>query len=406
MTIIVGTSIAKYWRWPGAYDCRVAYVLGLKKLGHRVYLIDDLGTAPLFDADHRPADFESWPGRREFERWTRAYGIWPDCCLIRDNGKTSFGMTFDQAVEIARSADLLININGKLRNPEIFRGPAARAYVDEQPALTQVYHGQYQVDQGLAGHDEFFSFGLNIGTPRCPIPDCGRRWHPFPPPVFLDNWPVAAPARGEGGRFTTISSWDNRATFDFDGKYSGEKSDNWRKVLDLPRHRAGRQFEIAMIIHPRYADDINRFGDHGWLLTDPSRLKTFNDYREFIADSRAEFSIANNRYSQFRTGWFSDRSARYLATGRPVLVQSTGMEAVIPAGRGLLTFESLDEAAAGVDSIGADYAGHCRAARALAEEHFDSTKVMSGLLRQMGLASRPAAAAEENHEQRRPAATI
>jgi len=181
-------------------------------------------------------------------------------------------------------------------------------------------------------------------------------------------------------RFTTVSSWKGRRTFQWHGTESGEKSDNWLQFLDLPA-MTGQEFEIALRIDSaRHDADRRVFHDKGWRLANPGTLRQLDDYRDFIGNSRAEFSVAHNRYVQFRTGWFSDRTALYLAAGKPALVQSTGFEAHLPTGKGLLTFATLEEAAAGVEEINRDYLGHCRAARAIAERHFDSDKVLGKIL--------------------------
>lgn len=380
MKIIVGTSVAKYYKWPGAFDCRMAYVVGLQKLGHEVYLFDD-SIKECFDDSYQPTSFENWAGRRRFEGLTRWYEVWPRCCLIYRQGEATHGLTLKQVIEVAKDADLLININGKLTHPEIVSRIPCRAYVDEAPAHTQIYYAEYHIDQGLEQHHHFFSFGLNVGTERCEIPNCGVAWKPFPPPVLLDYWPESS--NGQRRRFTTISNWAGEATFNFKGRFSGEKSDGWSRFIELPKHTT-QELEIALNIDSGWVDDIKRFNDNGWILADPKRIASFDDYRNYIANSRAEFSVANSRYVQFRSGWFSDRSARYLASGRPVLVQSTGVEARLPVGKGLLTFETLDEAAEKIDEINSDYETHCRAARAIASEHFDAEKVLARMLRQIG----------------------
>jgi hypothetical protein len=143
--------------------------------------------------------------------------------------------------------------------------------------------------------------------------------------------------------------------------------------------------EIALKAGRGYAEQVSLFEQNGWHLTDARQLRTFDEYRDYIAASRAEFSIGNNRYVEFHTGWFSDRSARYLAAGKPVLVQSTGFEEHLPTGEGLLAFRSLEEAAAMIDEINRDYTAHCHAARRIAEEYFDSNRVLTRMLQEIGV---------------------
>ena len=191
----------------------------------------------------------------------------------------------------------------------------------------------------------FFRVGLNIGTATCGIPTCGLTWHPMMHPVVLDFWPARIDPQCQ--RFTSVSSWGQQ-TFDYAGRYSGEKLDNWLRFLALPQCTR-QSLEIAMNVVD--AENSVRFREHGWFLSDPGQLSDLAAYRSFIGNSRAEFSIAHNGFVEFKTGWFSDRSARYLASGKPVLVQSTGIEDYLPTGKGLLTFTTLEEAVAGIELL-------------------------------------------------------
>ncbi|OLE66709.1 MAG: hypothetical protein AUI36_07270 [Cyanobacteria bacterium 13_1_40CM_2_61_4] len=255
---------------------------------------------------------------------------------------------------------------------------ACRAFIDQDPGITQVYHAEYGIDMGFDQHQYFFTVGLNIGTVTCGIPTCGLTWHPMMHPVVLELWPARIDPQSQ--RFTSVSSW-GQPTFDYAGRYSGEKLDNWWRFLALPQ-RTRQALEVAM----NGVDDENRalFREHGWVLSDPKQLDDLAAYRSFIGQSRAEFSIAHHGFVQFKTGWFSDRSARYLASGKPVLVQATGMEDHLPTGKGLLTFTTLDEAVAGIEAINKDYIAHCRAARALAAEYCDANKVLADMLERIG----------------------
>lgn len=367
---------------PGALDGMMAPAVALQRLGHEVYLMQEFDPEQCWDANYNPVSFAEWEGWHQFESLTKSYGIWPRCCLIYSGGEATHGMSFRDAVKAAETSDLLLRIGGRLmKTADIFENVRVRAYVDGSPGKTQVYHSVYGVDYGFDRYHYFFTMGLNIGTPKCEIPTCGVTWHGYLTPVDLSVWPATIDERCH--RFTTISSWAGRPTFNFQGRFSGEKADQWQRFIELPR-KTGEELEIALDIHPNYREDIQVFTENGWLLSDPKQLRSLDDYRGYIARSRAEFSVANNRYVQFRTGWFSERSARYLASGKPVLVQSAGVEDHLPTGKGLLTFTTLDEAIAGIGAINKDYLGHCRAAREIAEEYFDAEKVLSTMLKQMG----------------------
>lgn len=382
MRIIVGSDAANYCCRIGVFDNRMAYVLGLQRLGHEVYVIAEVHPKRCHDSTYKPVRFEDWEGRRHFESLAKAYGVWPRCCLIYNYGEATDGMSLADAIKIAKSSDLLVNISGKVRTPAIIENVRCRAFVDLDPSKTQVYYTEYGVDQGFDCHEHFLTVGLNIGAPTCDIPTCGLTWSPMMHPVILELWPAQI---SDGyRRFTTISNWAGKETFLLRGRFSGEKSDNWLNFIDLPK-RTHQELDLALNIEPGYEADISLFEGNGWRLSDPKQLRTPEDYRSYIGNSRAELSIANNRYVQFHTGWTSDRTARYLASGKPVLVQSTGIEDHLPTGKGLLTFTTTEEALAGIEAINGDYLTHCRAARAIAEEYFDSDKALTRMLRRIGI---------------------
>jgi len=371
----------------GHIDSLMAYPAGLQRLGHEVYVMERVGGGRCTDAANQRVPFAQWDGRRHFEAVTRSYGIWPRCCLIYKNGEATHGMPFADAVKVAERCDLLITRSGEIHKAqEIFAPPRRRVYIDGNPGNTQVFLEQRGADyEALNRYDHLFTLGLNIGTDKCPIPTGGRQWHPMVRPVVLPMWPMQTNPNSK--RFTTVSSWKGRTTFHWQGKVSGEKSDNWLKFIELPK-RTGQELEIALRIESADREaDAQLFRENGWWLADPRQLNRLEDYRDYIGQSRAEFSIAHSRVVDFSVGWFSDRSALYLASGKPVLVQSTGIENHLPTGKGLLTFTTMEEAVAGIEEINRDYSAHCKAAREIAEEYFDSDKILTKILNQIGSCS-------------------
>ena len=379
MRIICSARIAN--TTVGHIDHALAYAAGWQRLGHEVYLFEQVGRGRCTGPDGRFVPFSEWSGRTHFEAVARRYRLWPRCCLIYRQGEATHGMSFAEARAVARRCDLLATRSGQIHKvPAIFEAPRRRAFFDGNPGSTQIrYHEGGDDRDPLERYEFLFTLGFNIGTPRCPLPTDGRAWRALPRPVLLPMWHAAADSRCE--RFTTISTWKGRATFEWQGVDSGEKSDNWLRFLDLPA-ASGQALEIALRFEStNHAGDRRLFEEHGWNISDPRALRSLDDYRDFIGTSRAEFSVAHNRYVEFETGWFGDRSPLYLARGKPVLVQSTGCEGHLPMGRGLLTYSSLDEALAGIEAINADYPAHCRAAREIAEEYFDADRVLTEILR-------------------------
>jgi hypothetical protein len=381
MRIIVSAKIAN--TTAGHIDHALAYAAGWQHLGHEVYLFEQVGRGRCTGADGEPLAFSDWGGRAHFEAVARFYGLWPRCCLIYKQGEATHGMSFAEAVDVARRSDLLVARSGQIHKvPAIFEPPRRRAFFDGNPGSTQILFQQRALGHEPLDRYEFlFTLGLNVGSPGCRVPSNGLHWRPLPRPVLMSMWPAMSDPRCRS--FTTISTWKGRGTVQWQGVDSGEKSDNWLRYLDLPA-ASGQAIEIALrMTSADQQRDRLLFEDRGWTLSDPGRLRGFDDYRDYIGSSRAEFSVAHNRYVEFNTAWLSDRSALYLACGKPVLVQSTGIEAHLPTGMGLLTFSSMDEARAGIEAINGDYKNHCQAAREIAERYFDSDQVLTEALEQM-----------------------
>jgi hypothetical protein len=293
------------------------------------------------------------------------------------------GPSYDQLIQLAPDA-VLVNISGHLTLPALFGAFRRRVMVDIDPGFTQFWHEAGIHGAHVAGHEAHFTIGELIGSPGCPIPVSGINWRPVRQPVVLDDWPAADLA--ETDRFTTIASW--RGPFgpvEHGGRTYRLKAHQFRKFIDLPRRSATR-FEIALDIHPADSRDLEALIDHGWHVVDPRVVAgDMDSFRNYIAGSAAEFSVAQEIYVATRCGWFSDRTTRYLASGRPALVQDTGCSQILPVGYGLLVFNTLERAIAGAADIAAHYPEHCEAARALAEEHFDARRVLTRFCEQASI---------------------
>jgi hypothetical protein len=225
----------------------------------------------------------------------------------------------------------------------------------------------------------------NIGLPDCEIPTCGLDWITTRQPVALEQWPFR-PDQARDRQYTSVGSWRvGWGTIEYLGETYGQRPHEFRKFFGLPG-LVRTSFELALDIDPAETPDLEQLRANGWSLVDPKeKARDPWRYRDYIRSSRAEFGVAQNRVVKMRSGWFSDRSAVYLATGRPVLAQDTGWSRNYPAGEGLLAYRTLEEAVAGVEEIERDYDRHSAAARAIAEEHFDSRKVLTRLLDGLGV---------------------
>jgi hypothetical protein len=353
------------------------YVLGLARLGHDVYFAEDsddypscydptrdtIGTDPAYGLAFATRTFERVGLGQRWAYYDAPTGRWLGPCASRI---------------LSGGADLLLNLSGINPLRPWWLEVPARALVDTDPVFTQVRHLTRPEARALAqGHTTFFSFGANLGRPGTAVPSDGFPWQATRQPVVLDAWPVT-PGPPEA-KFTTIMQWDSYPAAEYAGRRYGLKSDSFAPYLDLPE-KAGHLFELAL----GAATAATRATLHarGWeVCSSLDRTRDPWTYQRYLQQSRAEFSVAKHGYAMTRCGWFSERSAAYLASGRPVLVQDTGFSDWLPAGEGILAFNTLEEALAGVAEIMGRYDFHCRAARAIAEEYFDARRVLSQLIK-------------------------
>jgi hypothetical protein len=343
---------------------RLSYVSALRRLGWTVHFIEQIAPPA---CDERAVAY--------FDAVFAAHGDAATSMLVGASGELLHGGAGEPR-EIAAEADLLLNISGNLTARSVLACFRRRAFLDIDPGFTQIWYADGALE--IPPHDVHFTIAENIGRAGCSIPTAGIEWRTTRPPVVLDQWPVA---RVEQRRFTTVATWRGPyGRVEHDGRAYGVKLDEFRKVLPLPR-RCRQTFELALDIHADEVRDLAALREHGWRLADPRSVAGDpGRFRGYVRDSGAEFSVAQGIYVDTGSGWFSDRTTRYLASGKPALVQDTGFSGRLPTGQGLVTFRTLDEAATGADAIAADYELHARAARAIAEDHFDSDAVVGKLL--------------------------
>jgi hypothetical protein len=363
--VVIGGMAASVPGHGGATWAALQYVLGLRGLGCDVLLLDEV---------RGPGD----PAAREacLANVAGAFGLEGRAALLTGAGG-AVGMAYDDVLAFARDADLLINLAGTVRDPRVLEAVGRRLLVDLDPAFTQLWHAQ-GVDVGIDAHDRFASVGLRLHAPECDVPDGGVRWEPTLPPVALKHWPVVKEEPTEG--LTAIANWRSYGTIEHDGVRYGQKAHSVRALIDLPR-QLDEPPRFALLIDPAETRDIAELHRHGWVLIDAAHeTATPESYARFVRASAAELGVAKEGYVVSRCGWFSDRSACYLASGRPVVAQRTGWQHVLPEGEGLLGFDDVAEAAEAIAAVRADPARHGAAARALAEEWLDARQVLPALL--------------------------
>jgi hypothetical protein len=383
MKILLGAVISLPPVSAGCAWNRLQYVLGLRRLGHDVCLIEEVRPEWCADAAGRPCAYDASVNRRAFRDILESFGLLGQSCQLFDGGRAATGLSRDEVRQAAREADVMINISGHVTSELVLDEVRSLAYLDQDPVYTQLWQAEYGRDLGLSRYDVCFTVGLNIGTPHSPIPDCGIRWQTTLPPVVPDLW------EHEGNwsdppacRFTTVASWGGYGDLQFRGEWYRSKYDEVRRFAGLPS-RAGPRFEFELLLKNFAEGDegVRLLRESGWRVRRSGAEATdLWAYRDYVGGSSAEIGITKGAYVKGRSGWFSDRTASYLASGRPALAQSTGFERHIPTGAGLLCFEDVDEAAAGAEVIAGNYHRHCRAARELAAEYLDYRKVLPAML--------------------------
>jgi hypothetical protein len=289
------------------------------------------------------------------------------------------GVSQPEMTRLCRESALLMSLWTVTWLPELLEC-RKRIFIDLDPGFTQFAMLPTPSRSTLwyaspLDYDVRFSYGTRLGKPDCPIPTHGLEWLPTRPPIALELLP--ARYTPDARYFTTVMSWSARKPIVYEGVEYGQKDVEFWRIADLPR-RVGEVFEIALAgdAAPR-----EKMAAAGWRIADPRDVTaTIWSYRDYIAQSRGEFSVAVNLEVKSRSGWFSDRTAAYLASGKPVIVQDTGFSESLPCGEGLFAFTTIDDAAKAVEAINRDYAGQCKAARAVAEEYFDSDKVLGAVL--------------------------
>jgi hypothetical protein len=386
MRILVTGLIGQYAFGGVAWDY-LQYVLGFQALGHDVWYLEDTG-AWAYDPVKQEPSADCAYNVNYLDRVMRAFDL-GDRWIYRNEADGRFhGAPGDAGADaLIREADVLINVSGACWLRDATALIPRKLFVDGDPMFTHIGLAtrarQDYVDRVLA-HDEHWTFGLNVGAADCLVPTAGLRWRPTIQPVALDWWSRNLLPRTAGhvarGAWTTVMNWASYEPQEFDGAAYGQKDIEFLRFLDLPRH-TNEKFVLAMgqgIGRKRPTEDLE---SRGWSIIEPDvHLPDFATYHDFLFHSKAEWSIAKNGYVKSRSGWFSCRSACYLALGKPVVVQDTGWTRHLPAGEGLLGFSSLDDAATAIDRVAADYAKHSAAARAFAGKYLDATTVCADLL--------------------------
>ena len=366
----------------------IHYLVGLQRLGHDVYYIEDSARLP-----YNPETFEI---NNEFDyaawllnRLSQEFGFknrWGFCARYLPGTPTA-GLPLKKIRQLYRDADAILNICGAQEFNDDLLVSDSILYIESDPGVEQI-----KIDKGvrstvsyLGRHHALFTFGENVGTKSFPVPTHGFKWLPTRQPVVTDLWKTnRSPSRA--AVFTSVANWSTSGLKDITWrgeKYLWSKSREFLRFISAPKE-SGETFELATNIND--AKTRANFERRGWRLSSPLQMSVdYWLYRDYIRRSKGEFTVAKDQYVRLNTGWFSDRSVCYLAAGRPVIIQETGFTKIYGGKAGLLSFRSPGEIVDAVKMINADYVKHSRAARALAREFFEAKKVLKSILDHAGI---------------------
>ena len=392
LCIIVGGYIGLYPTGGATWDY-IQYPLGLKMLGHDVYYIEDTMQYPVFQKEGKAWDdasdciyylqgiMENFGFR---DRWAYRDIATGEC----------YGMSEEKISAVCQAADVFINVSCSTYLRDEYLKIPNRILIDSDPMFTQVQYAlelegdavgkNWNTKSMIENHNFLFSFGENIGAPDCKIPLYDFKWCVTRQPVCLNLWQSRETARNSA--FTSIMNWSGRKKLIFDHDKWGQKDVEFEKIKEIPAQLPDVNFEVV-VNKPLDKDSFfnaEALKNLGWRILDPpSTVADTADYKSFIENSTAEFSVAKETYVKSNSGWFSGRSACYLAAGKPVVTQETQWSKYIPSGMGLFAFTNFQSAVEAISKVKSNIGYHVKIARELAHEYFDSNKVLTKMLEQL-----------------------
>jgi hypothetical protein len=371
-------------RYPlGGMVCHsLQWLHGLHTLGHDICLVEKANYPnACFNPSTFSMDDDGSYGVKIISTLLKRIGIEGRFCFV-DYHNNYHGLSKAQVQGLFATADLFIdNGNHGAWLPETAAGIGPRIYIDGEPGYRQVWLMKEKAEgrRPLAGFDHYYTVGQNIGTSRSPAPTAGLTWRHLFHPICLELFDHAPAPRD--APFTTVMNWQAHQPVEYEGVIYGQKDIEFEKFFSLPS-RTNVPLEVAVAGKV----PMERLSEAGW-RTKPAHDVTIShdSFLQYVRGSRGEFSICKNVFVAMSTGWFSDRSAAYLASGRPVVLQDTGFSAHLPCGRGLFAVKSVEEAAVAIEMIEVDYDQHSKRAREIAHEYFDIRKVAGHLLGELGV---------------------
>jgi len=377
--IVVGSTMIRY-PLGGMNQWVLAWLVGFKRLGHKVYVVEKSGWEnSCYDLSKKIMTDDCRYGVGVVSGLLRRFGLEENWCFV-DAAGVYHGLSREQLGTVIQSADLFVDLEGTEWLEET-AGIPLRVFVDGEPGWCQMKMEKIlRANKDWSGHDRYYTVGMNIGTPNTSAPTGRKEWKHLFPPALLELFPYQAV--NQEAPFTTVMNWKSHGHVEFDGVSYGQKETEFAKFIDLPTRTPARM-EIAVSGSNVPRQELR---NRGWSVHNADQITVSIDtYRDYILESKGEFSVVKNVFAATNCGWFGDREAYYMSTGRPVVLEETGFSAHLPVGEGLFAVRTVEEAAAAIDEINQDFERHSRRAREIAIEFLDAPRVLGKLLQELGM---------------------
>ncbi|HWQ90872.1 MAG TPA: hypothetical protein VN673_04320 [Clostridia bacterium] len=378
--IVIGSYMFRY-PLGGMMSWVLQYLVGLHRLGHEVFFVEKAGySGACFDPTRNLMTDDCAYGVRVVHELLARHGLGENWCFV-DGNEQYHGVPKNRIEEIFRTAELFLDMGTHGAWLHEASESGMRVLLDGEPGFTQIkMEKRRAAGEALPAYDRYYTAGLNLGSAQSSSPTAGCQWRPMPHPVVTDLFSFSEPAAGAAA--TTVMNWQSHAPIEFQGRTYGQKDVEFPKFIELPR-LTGLPVEIAVSGKSAPAAMLK---ERGWrVVSGHATTISFDSFSNYIRGSLAEFSVCKNVFVALQTGWFSDRAAAYLASGRPVVQQDTGFSRHLPCGAGLFAVANVGEAAQALEEIRARPAGHARQARDIACEHLEGTRVLGKFLDEIGL---------------------
>jgi hypothetical protein len=378
--IVVGSYMFRY-PLGGMMSWVLQYLVGFQRLGHEVYFVEKAGYAgACFDPTRNTMSDDCTYGMGVVSRLLGRHGLGERWCFV-DVAQNYHGLSKAQIEEVFRTADLFLEMGTHGAWLEEAAATSLRVLADGEPGFTQIkMENRRAAGETLPRYDRYYTVGLSVGTAASTAPTAGISWRPLPHPVVTDLFTVQ-PLIPDAAA-TTVMNWQSHAPLNYQGCTYGQKDLEFPKFLDLPRLT---KVPVEIAVSGKAAPTA-MLQERGWRVVSGHQTTiSFDSFAEYIHRSFAEFSVCKNVFVALQTGWFSDRSAAYLASGRPVVQQDTGFSRHLPCGAGLFAVKTVAEAAQALEEIRARPEYHARQARAVACEQLDARLVLGKFLHELGL---------------------